>query len=32
MKIICHVHASEFCIRDYCIEVGAGSQFLSWLA
>ncbi len=32
MKIVCHVFASEFCIRDFTIEVGAGTQFISWLA
>ena len=32
MKIIVTVRASEFVARTYEIQVGAGNQFISWLA
>jgi hypothetical protein len=32
MKIIVYVQASEFVKRRYEINVGNGSQYISWLA
>ena len=32
MKIKVHVRESEFCTRTYDISVGAGEQYISWLA
>ena len=32
MKIICTVRASSSVSRTFTIEVGAGTQFVSWLA
>ena len=32
MKITVTVRASEFVARTYEIQVGAGNQFISWLA
>jgi len=32
MKIVCHVRATEMLSRTYEVEVGNGTQFISWLA
>ena len=32
MKILCKVRESEFLTREFWINVGQGSQYVSWLA